>query len=130
MPSADLIVDLSPPRSNKAVSLDLSPSTYIRDPGMLASLRRKASLDIGSQIHKKCTLEPPPVEEDRTILQYYDRVYESVSKEKLSVRIPGQGIVKLLNDGQVMSPDSHVSLEYGLIGLGMREKSGHRHPTK
>ena len=126
MPSADLIVDLSPPRPNQAVSLDLSPSTYIRDPGMLATLRRKASLEIGPQIHKKCTLEPPPVETDRTIVQYYNRVYEGVSKEKISVRIPGEGIVRMLNDGQVMSLVSYVSLEYGLTGLGMQEKSSRR----
>lgn len=54
---------------------------------------------------------------------YYNRDHESVSKETLSVRIPGQESVKLLNDGQVMLLFSFVKLEYGLTGLGIQGRN-------
>lgn len=111
MPCADLIVDLSPPDLNQEVSPDLSPSAYIHDPKMLSPLQLQASLEIGPKTHKRCTLEPPPMETDRTILQYYNRVNQSVSKEMLSVRIPGEGIVKSLNDGRVTLFISFLRLE-------------------
>lgn len=112
MPSADLIVDLYPPRPNQRVSPDLPPLTYIRDPRMLSPLRRKASLEIGPKMHKRCTLEPPPMETDRTMAQYHNRVSGGVSEKKISVRIPGDGIVKMLNDSQVALLISFERVEY------------------
>ena len=70
MPSADLIVNLSPPRLNQAVSLDLSPSTYILDPGILAPLRRKASLEIGPKYIRNAPWNRPllcPIGQSRSI---------------------------------------------------------------
>ena len=102
MESADLIVYLSPSRSNQAVSPDLSPLDYIRHPAMLSLIRQKVSLDIGPNTQRRCYLEPHPVESDRTIMQYYNRIHESVYKATLSVRIPGEGIIKMLCASQVL----------------------------
>lgn len=123
MPSAHFIVELSPPRPNQEVSPDLSPSSYIHHPAMLGPLRRKAAFHIGPSMHKRCHLEPAPIAADQTIAQYYNRDQESVSKETLSVRIPGQEIMKLLNNGQVMLLFSFVRLEYRLTGLGMQGRN-------
>lgn len=127
---ADLIVDLPFPGPNQGLSPDMSPSTYIRDPNMLSLLRREVWHEIGPEIQKRCTLEPLPIEADWTIKQYYNRVYERLSKEKISVRIPGEGIVIILDDWQVMSLSSYVSLQYKLTSLGIREKSSRRCRTK
>lgn len=101
MPSVDLIVDLLPSSSNETVALDLSPSTSIHHPDMLTRLRRKTSLQIGPQTHKKCRLQPAYIEDDRTMIQSYDRVHQSVFKVEMSVRIPGESILKTLKDGKV-----------------------------
>lgn len=127
---ADLIVDVSFPEPNQGFSPDMSPSTYIRDPNMLSLLRREAWHEIGPEIQKRCTLEPLPIESDRTIKEYYDRVYERLSKEKISVRIPGDDIVIFLDDWQVMSLVSYVSLQYKLTSLGIRGRSSRRCRTK
>lgn len=128
---ADLIVDLSFPGPDQGLSPDMSPSTYIHNPNMLSLLRREAWHEIGPEIQKGCTLEPLPIEADQTIKQYYDRVYERLSKEKISVRIPGEDIVIILDDDwEVMSLVSYVSLQYKLTSLGIREKSSRRCRTK
>ena len=121
MECADLIVDLSPPTSNQAVSPDLSPSEYIHHPAMLSLIRQKSSLDIGPNTHRRCYLEPPVVDTDRTVEQYYNRIVKSVFKANLSVRIPGEGIVKMLCAGQVLLLVLCVRPEYGLTGLGLQE---------
>lgn len=101
MPSVDHIVDLLPPSSDEAVSRDHSPAANINHLDTSTRLRRKASLQIGSQTSKKCRLQPAPIEDDRTILQPYGRVHQSVFKKKMSVRIPGKRILKTLKDGKV-----------------------------
>ena len=121
MECADLIVDLSPPTSNQAVSSDLSPSDYIHHPAMLSLIRQKASLDIGPNTHRRCYLEPPAIETDRTIVQYYNRILESVFKTNISVRIPAEGIVEMLCAGQVLLLVLCVRPEYRLISLGLQE---------
>lgn len=123
MPSAHFIIELSPPRPSQEVSPDLSQSSYIHHPAMLGPLRWKAVFQIGPNMHKRCHLEPAPIGTDQKIAQDYNRDHESVSKETLSVRIPGQEIVKLLNDGQVMLLFSFVKLEYGLTGLGIQGRN-------
>lgn len=125
MECADLIVDLSPPSSNQAVSPDLSPSEYIHHPSMLSLIRQKSSLDIGPKTHKRCYLEPAPIETDQTIAQYYNRVFESVFKANISVRIPGEGIVQMLCDGQVLLLVLCLRPEYRLTGLGLQESFSH-----
>lgn len=128
---ADLIIDLSFPGPDQGLSPDMSPSTYIRNPNMLSLLRREVWHEIGPEIQKGCTLEPLPIEADQTIKQYYDRVYERLSKEKISVRIPGEDIVIILDDDwEVMSLVSYVSLQYKLTSLGIREKCSRRCRTK
>ena len=102
MGCADFIVDLSPPTSDQAVSPDLSPSDYIHHPAMLSLIRQKTSLDIGPDTHRRCYLEPPAIDTDRTIVQYYNRISESVYKANISVRIPGEEIIEMLYAGQVL----------------------------
>ncbi len=101
MPSADHIIDLLSPSSNEEVALDLSHSAHTHHPDTLTRLRRKASLQTGPQTAKKCRLQPAPTEDDRSILQPYDRVHQIVFKEKMSVQIPGKSIPKTLKDGKV-----------------------------
>ncbi len=101
MSAVDLIVDLPPPGSDEAVVLDLSPSAYIQHPDTLMLLRQKTSLPIGPQAQKNCRLEPPPIQDDQTILHYVDRVHRTVFKEEISVRMPGDKIVNTLKNSQV-----------------------------
>lgn len=126
MSSADIIVNLPRPSPDQEVSPDLSPTSYIHHPAMLEIIRRNAGIQIGANMHKRCYLEPPSIAADQSIAQYYDRIHESMSKETISVRMPGQGILKLLNDGQVRL-FSFVRLEYKLTGLGMQESLCRRH---
>ncbi len=101
MSAVDLIVDPPPPGSDEVVVLELSPSAYIQHPDTLMLLRQKTSLPIGPQTQKNCRLEPPPIQDDRTILHYVDRVNQSVFKEEDSVRMPGDRIVNTLNNSKV-----------------------------
>lgn len=101
MSAVDLIVDLPPPGSNEAVVLDLSPSAYIQHPDTLTLLCQKTSLPIGPQTQKSSRLEPPPIQDDLTILNYFDRVNRSVFKEEISVRMPGDRVVNTLINNKV-----------------------------
>lgn len=104
MSAVDLIVDLPPPDSHVELEglRDLSPSAFIQHPDILKLLRRMTSLPIGPETQKNCRLEPPPIQDDCTILDYYDRVYRSVYKEEISIRIPGDGfIITMNNNGEV-----------------------------
>lgn len=100
MSAVDLIVDMHPPDSS-AVVLDLSPSAYIQHPDTLKLLRQKSSLLIGPQTQKNSHLVPPLIQDDQTILNYFDRVNRSVFKEEISVRMPGDRVVDKLNNSQV-----------------------------
>ena len=100
MSAVDLIVDLPPPDSS-AVVLNLSPSAYIQHPDTLMLLRQKSSLLIRPQTQKNSHLDPSPIQNDRTILNYFDRVNRSVFKEEISVRVPGDRVVDTLNNIQV-----------------------------
>lgn len=120
MSCADIIVNLPRPSPDQEVSPDLSPTSYIHHPAMLEIIRRNAGIQIGPNMHKRCYLDPASIAADQTIAQYYDRIHESVSKETISVRVPGKGLVKLLNDGEVRL-FCFVRLEYKLTGLGMQE---------
>lgn len=99
MSAVDLIVDLPPPDSSAV--LNLSPSAYTQHPDTLMLLRQKSSLLIGPQTQKNFHLEPPPIQDDRTIMNYFDRVNRSVFKEEISVRMPGDRVVDTLNNSQV-----------------------------
>lgn len=101
MSAVDLIVDLPPPDSTEAVVLNLSPSEYIQHPYTLTLLCQKTSLPIGPQTQRNSHLEPPPIEDDRTILDYFGRVHRSVFKEEISVRMPGDRVVNTLNNNKV-----------------------------
>ena len=101
MLAVDLIVDLPPPDSSEAVVLDLSPSAYIQHPDTITFLRQKTSLPIGPQTQKNSRLEPPPIQDDRNILNYIDRVNGNVFEEEISIRMPGNGVVNTLNNDEV-----------------------------
>lgn len=104
MSAVDLVVDLPPPDRNDAAVLDLSPSAYIQHPDTLALLCQKTLLHIGPQTQKNCRLEPAAIQDDRTILNYYDRIYRGLSKEEISVRIPSEELVNItLDNGNVNS---------------------------
>lgn len=101
MSAIDIIVDLPPPDPNEAGLLDLSPSAYIQHPDTVNLLRQKRSLPIGPETQRNSRLESPPIEDDRTILNYYDRVHRSVFKEEISVRLPDEAFVYTMNKGKV-----------------------------
>lgn len=113
MPSIDPIVDQLPSGSDETMALDLSPSTSIHHPDILTRLRRKASLQIGPQTNKKCRLQPASIEDDRTMMQSYDRFDESGFNMEISVRMPGESIVKTLKHGKV-----NVIWFWSCIGIG------------
>lgn len=99
MSGVDLIVDLPPPDPYDEVGLcALSPSAYIQHPETLSLLCQMTSLPIGPETQKGFCLEPPAIQDDRTILDYCNRVHRSVFKLEMSIRIPGEGFVITWNN--------------------------------
>lgn len=102
MSGVDLIVDLPPPDPYDEVRLcALSPSDYIQHPETLSLLCQMTSLPIGPETRNGFRLEPPAIQDDRTIIDYCIRVHQSLSKFEISIRIPGEGFVISWNNGEV-----------------------------
>lgn len=102
MSGVDLIVDLPFPDPHVEVDLcELSPSAYLQHPDTLSLVCEMTWLTIGPETQMGFCLEPPAIQDDRTILDYVNRVHQSVFKEEISIRIPGEGFVLSWNNGEV-----------------------------
>jgi hypothetical protein len=86
----ELVTQLTPPRKGKAQAA-MSPTSFLVASETISPLRRKTPLpSITTNQAKRFRLDPAPIAEDKTILQYHQRVSQALPEDrpKLQIAIP------------------------------------------
>jgi len=85
----DLSFEVTPPRPGIDLAT-LSPRSFIEHPKMLSPFKRKSSLLLTASDQKKLRLDPSICPDDSTIMDYFNRTHNLLSKdrEKLIINLP------------------------------------------
>jgi hypothetical protein len=102
---SDLIMQITPPRVNTRLG-NTSPRSYLTDTEILSPIRKRGLTGFKEHDMKRLHLDPSPISDDRTILEYHSRVMDLVPNDrtKINIRMPFTSILeKLISTRQVRS---------------------------
>ena len=113
---AYIAVHLTPPTKENPSVTSLSPASYLLDPSLSSPLKRKTRLESTDKTRKSLKLDPSPRPEDGTILQYYERVKESLpeDRQEVVVCLPAMG-----SFGEIKT-ELRVSDRYNIVDATLR----------